>query len=95
MKHKSKKIAKNVPHFESSFVGLFQPSHMQFAALRKNDSAGEPSLEEMTEKAIQIMQNDPDGFVLVVECKYNPFHIIITWSGFRFMLTNSVTNFVE
>ncbi|XP_071824677.1 alkaline phosphatase-like isoform X2 [Apostichopus japonicus] len=55
------------PATTNYLLGLFQPSHMQFAALRKNDSAGEPSLEEMTEKAIQIMQNDPDGFVLVVE----------------------------
>lgn len=55
--------------FFSSCSGLFEPSHMHFAFRRQNDTAGEPSLTEMTEKAIQILSNDPDGFVLVVECK--------------------------
>ena len=36
---------------------------------RHEDEAGEPSIAEMTEKAIQILQKDPDGFVLVVEGK--------------------------
>lgn len=48
-------------------LGLFEPSHMHFAFRRQNDTAGEPSLTEMTEKAIQILSNDPDGFVLLVE----------------------------
>ena len=47
--------------------GLFNESHMQYEADRENDIAGEPSLSEMTEKAIKILDNNDDGFLLVVE----------------------------
>lgn len=47
--------------------GLFEPSHMQFEADRPNDPAGEPSLAEMTEFAIEKLAADPDGFFLMVE----------------------------
>lgn len=47
--------------------GLFNESHMQYEADRVNDVAGEPSLSEMTEKAIQILDNNQDGFFLMVE----------------------------
>ncbi len=47
--------------------GLFNESHMRYAADRKNDIGGEPSLTEMTAKAIEILDNNPKGFLLVVE----------------------------
>ena len=47
--------------------GLFNESHMQYEMDRGNDIAGEPSLSEMTEKAIQVLDNNDDGFLLVVE----------------------------
>jgi len=47
--------------------GLFNESHMQYEADRANDIAGEPSLAEMTEKAIKILDNNDDGFFLMVE----------------------------
>lgn len=47
--------------------GLFNESHMQYEADRANDIAGEPSLTEMTEKAIDILAKDNDGFFLMVE----------------------------
>jgi len=46
---------------------LFNESHMRYAADRKNDIGGEPSLTEMTAKAIDILDNNPEGFLLVVE----------------------------
>ena len=46
---------------------LFNESHMRYAADRHNDIAGEPSLSEMTVKAIEILDNNPAGFLLVVE----------------------------
>jgi alkaline phosphatase len=46
---------------------LFNESHMRYAADRKNDISGEPTLTEMTAKAIDILDNHPDGFLLVVE----------------------------
>lgn len=47
--------------------GLFNESHMQYEADRGNDIAGEPSVAEMTAKAIDILDNDQDGFFLIVE----------------------------
>ncbi|UAA40087.1 alkaline phosphatase [Paraneptunicella aestuarii] len=47
--------------------GLFNESHMQYEADRANDIAGEPSLTEMTSKAIDILKKDEDGFFLMVE----------------------------
>jgi alkaline phosphatase len=46
---------------------LFNESHMRYAADRKNDISGEPTLTEMTAVAIDILDNNPDGFLLVVE----------------------------
>jgi alkaline phosphatase len=48
-------------------LGLFNESHMQYEADRANDVAGEPSVSQMTEKAIQILDNNSNGFFLMVE----------------------------
>lgn len=48
-------------------LGLFEPSHMRFETDRARDAAGEPSLAEMTEKALRILQRNPKGFFLMVE----------------------------
>ena len=47
--------------------GLFNESHMQYEADRSNDVAGEPSLTEMTSKAIDVLDNNAKGFFLMVE----------------------------
>ncbi|WP_287242849.1 alkaline phosphatase [Pseudoalteromonas sp.] len=47
--------------------GLFNESHMQYEADRANDVAGEPSLAEMTAKAIDVLDNNANGFMLTVE----------------------------
>jgi alkaline phosphatase len=47
--------------------GLFNESHMQYEADRVNDIKGEPSLEEMTTKAIQVLDNNKKGYFLMVE----------------------------
>nr|WP_314259517.1 alkaline phosphatase [uncultured Devosia sp.] len=47
--------------------GLFNGSHMQYEADRATDAGGEPSLAEMTTKAIEILEKNKDGFVLMVE----------------------------
>jgi len=47
--------------------GLFNESHMQYEADRANDVAGEPSLSEMTEKAINVLDNNDKGYFLMVE----------------------------
>ncbi len=48
-------------------LALFNSSHMQYAADRADDVAGEPSLAEMTRKAIEILQRNPKGYFLMVE----------------------------
>jgi alkaline phosphatase len=48
-------------------LGLFEPSHVQYEADRAKDPAGEPSLTEMTDKALQLLLKDPKGFFLHVE----------------------------
>ncbi len=49
-------------------LGLFEQSHMQYEADRiKDGDKGEPSLTEMTEKSIKMLQKNPNGFFLHVE----------------------------
>ena len=48
-------------------LGLFESSHMQFEYDRVLDIGGEPSLTEMTTKAIDLLSGDQDGYVLMVE----------------------------
>jgi alkaline phosphatase len=48
-------------------LGLFERSHMRYEADRADDVAGEPSLAEMTEKAIKVLNNNKKGFYLMVE----------------------------
>ena len=40
---------------------------MKYEVDRADDKAGEPSIEEMTEKAIKILQKNPKGYFLLVE----------------------------
>ncbi|XP_031549411.1 alkaline phosphatase-like [Actinia tenebrosa] len=48
-------------------MGLFEYSHMQYEVERVNDTGGEPSIAEMTAKAIEILSKNPKGFFLFVE----------------------------
>ena len=56
--------AKNTDHL----LGLFESTnHMEYEADRLKDTGGEPSLTEMTEKAIQILSKNKKGYFLMVE----------------------------
>lgn len=48
-------------------LGLFEPDHMKFEADRAGDTAGEPSLAEMTRAAIGKLAANRKGFFLMVE----------------------------
>ncbi len=48
-------------------LGLFERSHMRYEADRLKDNGGEPSLAEMTTKAIDMLRQNPNGFFLMVE----------------------------
>lgn len=47
--------------------GLFERSHMQYETDREKDKGGEPSLAEMTTKAIDMLSTNQEGYVLLVE----------------------------
>ncbi|WP_028452217.1 alkaline phosphatase [Chitinilyticum aquatile] len=53
------------PAKPGKMVGLFTASHMSYDLDR--DAAKEPSLADMTTKAIQALQQNPKGFFLMVE----------------------------
>ncbi len=55
------------PDNVSHLLGLFELSHMEYELDRENDAGGEPSLSEMTAKAIGILSNNPNGYYLNVE----------------------------
>ena len=51
-----------------TFAGLFEQSHMQYEVDRvKQEPPTEPSLAEMTEKAIRVLQRNSKGYFLFVE----------------------------
>jgi alkaline phosphatase len=55
------------PQSTKRLLGLFEPSHLSYETDRSRDAAGEPSLSDMTAKAIAILSRNPKGFVLMVE----------------------------
>jgi alkaline phosphatase len=55
------------PASTAYLLGLFERSHVQYEADRAGDTAGEPSLTEMTEKSLQMLKKNPNGFFLHVE----------------------------
>ncbi|XP_071945549.1 alkaline phosphatase-like [Antedon mediterranea] len=48
-------------------LGLFDRTHMDYESERDTSDDGDPSLEEMTEKAIQILKKNEKGYFLLVE----------------------------
>lgn len=47
-------------------LGLFAPCHMPYDKDRDLSDNGQPSIEEMTIKALKILKNSPNGFLLIV-----------------------------
>jgi len=48
-------------------LGLFESSHLQYELERQSSPEKEPSLAEMTMKAMDILSQNPKGFFLMVE----------------------------
>ena len=55
------------PAATDRLLGLFESGSMQFEADRSRDAGGEPSLSQMTGKAIEILARHSGGFFLMVE----------------------------
>jgi alkaline phosphatase len=51
----------------AKMLGLFETSHMGYEADRTKDKGGEPSLAEMTAKAIDRLQQSEKGYILMIE----------------------------
>lgn len=55
-------------------LGLFETSHMSYELdRRKKTSSTEPSLEEMTVKAVEFLSKNTDGYFLLIEGTVNEF----------------------
>ena len=52
---------------DAPLLGLFERGHMQYEQDRPRDAGGEPSLAQMTRAAIERLQRNPNGYVLLVE----------------------------
>jgi alkaline phosphatase len=64
----SSQLAAIDPARVQHLLGLFQPSHMHYENERASDTAGEPSLTEMTRAAIGLLQRrGGKGYFLLVE----------------------------
>lgn len=68
--------------------GMFDDSHMQPDMDRQHFAEHEPSLAEMVKKAIEILSQDPDGFVLMVEGSQ------VDWAGHNNDPIYMVTDFL-
>jgi len=55
------------PRKTDHLLGLFERSHMEYEADRALDKGGEPSIAEMTSKAIDVLSKNKKGFFLMVE----------------------------
>lgn len=53
---------------------LFEPGDLRFEVDR--DPKLDPSIVDMTEKAVRILQKNPKGFFLLVEGEDNCFHTL-------------------
>ncbi len=85
------------------FLGLFEYSHMKYEVDRAEDPAGEPSIAEMTEKAIRILQKNPKGYFLLVEGRafhkllgnfLATFHILSNFLPFEELFPSRATCFI-
>ncbi|XP_014481614.1 PREDICTED: alkaline phosphatase, tissue-nonspecific isozyme-like isoform X2 [Dinoponera quadriceps] len=55
------------PRKVNRLLGLFAYSHMDFDVDRNTNDTGDPSLAEMTIKALRILARNPEGYFLFVE----------------------------
>jgi alkaline phosphatase len=69
--------------------GLFDDSHMDAEIDRLELHPSQPSLSEMTEKAIDLLSQDKDGFFLMVEGSQ------IDWAGHNNDPIYMITDFIE
>lgn len=57
----------NAASADAKILGLFERGHLNYETDRLDDAGGEPSLTQMTTKAIEILSQNEEGFFLMVE----------------------------
>ncbi|MFX8274210.1 alkaline phosphatase, partial [Acinetobacter baumannii] len=55
------------PASTTKLLGLFNLDHMNYELDRKKNNVDEPSLADMTEKAVRVLQKNGKGYFLMVE----------------------------
>lgn len=55
------------PYREGTLLGLFAPGALSSGKQRESGSNTEPSLSDMVRRAIQCLQTDRDGYILVID----------------------------
>lgn len=63
----AQQLASIDPKKTKHLLGLFSPSHLEYEVDRKNGRQFEPSLKDMTTKAIDILGQNKKGYFLMVE----------------------------
>ncbi|CAG2112266.1 unnamed protein product, partial [Medioppia subpectinata] len=66
VKNKAELERLNTSHIDY-LLGLFSGNHMAHELDREDGPTGEPSLAEMTTKAIEVLRHNPNGYFLMVE----------------------------
>ena len=66
---------------------------MHYELDRHNDKAGEPSIAEMVEKAIKILQKNPKGYFLLVEGIFKTsMHCYLLYTNTTCYMLNIIIN---
>ncbi|WP_423792172.1 alkaline phosphatase [Methanocaldococcus indicus] len=67
--YNKEELEKVNPENTKKLLGLFSMSHMAYEIDRENipEYQNQPSLAEMTKKALEILDKNPNGFILMVE----------------------------
>ena len=69
--------------------GMFASSHMEADVDRAEFAPNQPSLSEMTSKALELLSQDPDGFFVMIEASQ------VDWAGHANDPFYMVTDFLE
>lgn len=64
---KKSELENIAPYRDGTLLGLFAPGTLNSGKQREASSSTEPSLSDMVRRAIQCLQTDRDGYVLVVD----------------------------
>lgn len=71
--------------FDFYLKGLFSPGHMDYYL--ESGTANDPTLEEMTQMAIRMLQKESNGYILLVEGQSYSFDFLPPRPSFPFLIS--------